>query len=54
MCNDTTGDPSEDERDGVGTDGYDKVGAGFVYDAGGCCCNEADDGGVVVFVFALT
>ena len=54
MNRDTTGDPSDDDSDGGGTEGYESEGGGIGYGPGGCCWSEADDGGVVLFVFALT
>lgn len=52
------GEPNEDESDGGGTDGYERMRAppgpsGAAYGTGGVACSDAEDAGVVSAVPAL-
>jgi hypothetical protein len=54
MLYEIVGEPNDEDRDGGGTDGYDKPREGTPYVTGGFEFSEADEGGVVKVVLLLT
>jgi hypothetical protein len=54
MWYDIVGEPYEEERDGGGTDGYERTRDIAPYEVGGLELSEPEEGGVVKLVLLLT